>query len=130
MSFEGSGGLFWGSFWGIFACLCSCAAPVLPGAYQQSHSQGYGYMHQTSLSSMRSMQHSPNLVSINLKCFFFPALPILSPEEKSKWNTVALNSVHFQVKDKWQRGSLYPFKENEKFMEVNHWERKARCGNM
>ncbi|XP_027450572.2 nebulette isoform X4 [Zalophus californianus] len=35
--------------------------PVLPGAYQQSHSQGYGYMHQTSLSSMRSMQHSPNL---------------------------------------------------------------------
>ncbi|XP_049633779.1 nebulette isoform X3 [Suncus etruscus] len=37
------------------------SAPVLPGAYQQSHSQGYGYMHQTSLSSMRSMQHSPNL---------------------------------------------------------------------
>nr|XP_015098716.1 nebulette isoform X5 [Vicugna pacos] len=36
-------------------------APVLPGAYQQSHSQGYGYMHQTSLSSMRSMQHSPHL---------------------------------------------------------------------
>nr|XP_055209821.1 nebulette isoform X7 [Gorilla gorilla gorilla] len=36
-------------------------APVLPGAYQQSHSQGYGYMHQTSVSSMRSMQHSPNL---------------------------------------------------------------------
>ncbi|XP_053081346.1 nebulette isoform X9 [Acinonyx jubatus] len=35
--------------------------PVLPGAYQQSHSQGYGYMHQTSLSSVRSMQHSPNL---------------------------------------------------------------------
>ncbi|CAD7679150.1 unnamed protein product [Nyctereutes procyonoides] len=28
---------------------------------EQSHSQGYGYMHQTSLSSMRSMQHSPNL---------------------------------------------------------------------
>ncbi|XP_043417636.1 nebulette isoform X8 [Prionailurus bengalensis] len=37
------------------------SAPVLPGAYQQSHSQGYGYMHQTSLSSVRSMQHSPNL---------------------------------------------------------------------
>ncbi|KAI5931091.1 Nebulette [Manis javanica] len=36
-------------------------APVLPGAYQQSHSQGYGYAHQTSLSSVRSMQHSPNL---------------------------------------------------------------------
>ncbi|XP_006141676.1 nebulette isoform X2 [Tupaia chinensis] len=36
-------------------------APVLPGAYQQGHSQGYGYMHQTSASSMRSMQHSPNL---------------------------------------------------------------------
>uniref|UniRef100_A0A8B9YHS4 Nebulette n=1 Tax=Bos mutus grunniens TaxID=30521 RepID=A0A8B9YHS4_BOSMU len=36
-------------------------APVLPGAYQQSHSQGYAYMHQTSLSSVRSMQHSPNL---------------------------------------------------------------------
>ncbi|XP_029392606.1 nebulette isoform X3 [Mus pahari] len=36
-------------------------APVLPGAYQQSHSQGYGYMHQTSVSSMRSMQHSANL---------------------------------------------------------------------
>ncbi|XP_031795745.1 nebulette isoform X3 [Sarcophilus harrisii] len=36
-------------------------APVLPGAYQQSQSQGYGYMHQTSVSSMRSMQHSPNL---------------------------------------------------------------------
>uniref|UniRef100_A0A0G2JWS2 Nebulette n=1 Tax=Rattus norvegicus TaxID=10116 RepID=A0A0G2JWS2_RAT len=36
-------------------------APVLPGAYQQSHSQGYGYMHQTSVSSVRSMQHSANL---------------------------------------------------------------------
>ncbi|XP_074049060.1 nebulette isoform X2 [Macrotis lagotis] len=36
-------------------------APVLPGAYQQSQSQGYGYMHQTSVSSMRSMQHSPSL---------------------------------------------------------------------
>uniref|UniRef100_A0A5F8GG24 Nebulette n=1 Tax=Monodelphis domestica TaxID=13616 RepID=A0A5F8GG24_MONDO len=36
-------------------------APVLPGAYQQSQSQGYGYMHQTSMSSMRSMQHSPSL---------------------------------------------------------------------
>ncbi|XP_063093966.1 nebulette isoform X1 [Cavia porcellus] len=36
-------------------------APVLPGAYQQGHPQGYGYMHQTSMSSMRSMQHSPNL---------------------------------------------------------------------
>ncbi|XP_048223907.1 nebulette isoform X3 [Perognathus longimembris pacificus] len=36
-------------------------APVLPGAYQQSHSQGYGYMHQTSMSSMRSIQHSSNL---------------------------------------------------------------------
>uniref|UniRef100_H0X9Q1 Nebulette n=1 Tax=Otolemur garnettii TaxID=30611 RepID=H0X9Q1_OTOGA len=36
-------------------------APVLPGAYQQSHPQGYGYMHQTSVSSTRSMQHSPSL---------------------------------------------------------------------
>ncbi|XP_023560717.1 nebulette isoform X1 [Octodon degus] len=36
-------------------------APVLPGAYQQGHSQGYGYMHQASMSSMRSIQHSPNL---------------------------------------------------------------------
>ncbi|ELK16963.1 Nebulette [Pteropus alecto] len=42
-------------------CLAHGLAPVLPGAYQQSHSQGYGYMHQTSLSSMRSMQHSQNL---------------------------------------------------------------------
>uniref|UniRef100_H3B0D0 Nebulette n=1 Tax=Latimeria chalumnae TaxID=7897 RepID=H3B0D0_LATCH len=40
------------------------AAPVLPGAYQQSQSQGYGYMHQTSMSSMRSMHsqsHSHNM---------------------------------------------------------------------
>ncbi|XP_077010444.1 nebulette isoform X1 [Tamandua tetradactyla] len=36
-------------------------APVLPGAYQQSHSPGYGYMHPTSMASMRPTQHSPNL---------------------------------------------------------------------
>ncbi|KAK2536440.1 Nebl [Columba guinea] len=35
-------------------------APVLPGAYQQSQSQGYGYMHQTSMSSMRSMHSQPH----------------------------------------------------------------------
>ncbi|XP_036411054.1 nebulette isoform X1 [Megalops cyprinoides] len=35
-------------------------APVLPGAYHQSgHQQGYGYMHQTSMSSMRSVQSPP-----------------------------------------------------------------------
>ncbi|XP_072268853.1 LIM zinc-binding domain-containing Nebulette isoform X4 [Pyxicephalus adspersus] len=37
-------------------------APVLPGAYHTSPSQGYGYMHQTSMSSMRSM-HSPHAQS-------------------------------------------------------------------
>ncbi|XP_069504693.1 nebulette isoform X3 [Ambystoma mexicanum] len=39
-------------------------APVLPGTYQQSPPQGYGYMHQTSMSSMKSMHsqpHSPSL---------------------------------------------------------------------
>ncbi|KAM6338564.1 LIM zinc-binding domain-containing Nebulette isoform 1-T1 [Podargus strigoides] len=36
------------------------SAPVLPGAYQQSQSQGYGYMHQTSMSSMRSMHSQPH----------------------------------------------------------------------
>lgn len=44
------------------------AAPVLPGAYQQTQPQGYGYMHQTSVSSMRSMHsqpHSASLVSIS-----------------------------------------------------------------
>ncbi|XP_018597259.1 nebulette isoform X1 [Scleropages formosus] len=36
-------------------------APVLPGAYPPSgHSQGYGYMHQTSTSSMRSLQSPPH----------------------------------------------------------------------
>uniref|UniRef100_A0A8C0V0D8 Nebulette n=1 Tax=Cyanistes caeruleus TaxID=156563 RepID=A0A8C0V0D8_CYACU len=35
-------------------------APVLPGAYQQSQTQGYGYMHQTSMSSMRSMHSQPH----------------------------------------------------------------------
>ncbi|XP_035270252.1 nebulette-like isoform X29 [Anguilla anguilla] len=36
-------------------------APVLPGAYQQSgHQQGYGYMHQTSMSSVRSVQSPPH----------------------------------------------------------------------
>uniref|UniRef100_A0A7M4FX46 Nebulette n=1 Tax=Crocodylus porosus TaxID=8502 RepID=A0A7M4FX46_CROPO len=35
-------------------------APVLPGAYQQSQSQGYGYMHQTSMSSMRSLHSQPH----------------------------------------------------------------------
>ncbi|XP_038248459.1 nebulette isoform X9 [Dermochelys coriacea] len=36
------------------------SAPVFPGAYQQSQSQGYGYMHQTSMSSMRSMHSQPH----------------------------------------------------------------------
>ncbi|XP_048867071.1 nebulette [Brienomyrus brachyistius] len=36
-------------------------APVLPGAYHPTgHSQGYGYMHQTSMSSMRSLQSPPH----------------------------------------------------------------------
>ncbi|CAM2105330.1 unnamed protein product [Caretta caretta] len=39
-------------------------APVLPGAYQQSQSQGYGYMHQTSMSSMRSMHSQPHSVGL------------------------------------------------------------------
>lgn len=37
-------------------------APVLPGAYRQGaqhQQQGYGYMHQTSMSSVRSVQSSP-----------------------------------------------------------------------
>ncbi|XP_015473402.1 nebulette isoform X3 [Parus major] len=39
-------------------------APVLPGAYQQSQTQGYGYMHQTSMSSMRSMHSQPHSASL------------------------------------------------------------------
>ncbi|KAJ8337125.1 hypothetical protein SKAU_G00383450 [Synaphobranchus kaupii] len=36
-------------------------APVLPGAYHPSgYPQGYGYMHQTSMSSMRSVQSPPH----------------------------------------------------------------------
>ncbi|KFP73271.1 LIM zinc-binding domain-containing Nebulette, partial [Acanthisitta chloris] len=42
-------------------------APVLPGAYQQSPTQGYGYMHQTSMSSMRSMHSQPH--SANLRTY-------------------------------------------------------------
>ncbi|XP_023775959.1 nebulette isoform X1 [Cyanistes caeruleus] len=42
-------------------------APVLPGAYQQSQTQGYGYMHQTSMSSMRSMHSQPH--SANLRTY-------------------------------------------------------------
>ncbi|KAM9416996.1 LIM zinc-binding domain-containing Nebulette-like isoform 10-T16 [Salvelinus alpinus] len=39
-------------------------APVLPGAYHQSAQQqqhGYGYMHQTSMSSVRSVQSPPSV---------------------------------------------------------------------
>ncbi|KAJ8010684.1 hypothetical protein DPEC_G00077680 [Dallia pectoralis] len=37
-------------------------APVLPGAYHQSpQQQGYGYMHQTSMSSVRSVQSPPSV---------------------------------------------------------------------
>ncbi|XP_060638354.1 nebulette isoform X6 [Anolis sagrei] len=43
------------------------SAPVLPGAYQQSQPQGYGYMHQTSVSSMRSMHSQPH--SANLRTY-------------------------------------------------------------
>ncbi|XP_077160009.1 nebulette isoform X7 [Paroedura picta] len=39
-------------------------APVLPGAYQQTQPQGYGYMHQTSMSSMRSMHSQPHSASL------------------------------------------------------------------
>ncbi|KAK9396226.1 nebulette [Crotalus adamanteus] len=39
-------------------------APVLPGAYQQNQPQGYGYMHQTSVSSMRSMHSQPHSASL------------------------------------------------------------------
>ncbi|XP_012995112.2 LIM zinc-binding domain-containing Nebulette isoform X24 [Esox lucius] len=38
-------------------------APVLPGAYHQNpqQQQGYGYMHQTSMSSVRSVQSPPSV---------------------------------------------------------------------
>uniref|UniRef100_A0A803VMR1 Nebulette n=1 Tax=Ficedula albicollis TaxID=59894 RepID=A0A803VMR1_FICAL len=42
----------------------SFSSPVLPGAYQQSQTQGYGYMHQTSMSSMRSMHSQPHSASL------------------------------------------------------------------
>ncbi|XP_066580698.1 nebulette isoform X10 [Amia ocellicauda] len=40
-------------------------APVLPGAYHPGgHPQGYGYMHQTSMSSMKSVQSPPHSASM------------------------------------------------------------------
>ncbi|PIN98061.1 hypothetical protein AB205_0142770 [Aquarana catesbeiana] len=42
----------------IYLCVLS-TAPVLPGAYHTSPTQGYGYMQPASMSSMRSM-HSPH----------------------------------------------------------------------
>uniref|UniRef100_A0A8C5SMX7 SH3 domain-containing protein n=1 Tax=Laticauda laticaudata TaxID=8630 RepID=A0A8C5SMX7_LATLA len=44
----------------ITVLFLSHSAPVLPGAYQQNQPQGYGYMHQTSVSSMRSMHSQPH----------------------------------------------------------------------
>ncbi|MGH0151069.1 UNVERIFIED_CONTAM: hypothetical protein FKN15_057437 [Acipenser sinensis] len=40
-------------------------APVLPGAYHQGgQSPGFGYMHQTSIASMKSMQSPPHSATI------------------------------------------------------------------
>lgn len=61
-------------------------APVLPGAYQQSQSQGYGYMHQTSMSSMRSVHSQPHpagLVSIGFNNQFCLASNIINHCENS-----------------------------------------------
>lgn len=44
-------------------------APVLPGAYHQSaqqQQQGYGYMHQTSMSSVRSVQSPPHSTTMRV----------------------------------------------------------------
>ncbi|XP_039610169.1 nebulette isoform X10 [Polypterus senegalus] len=42
-------------------------APVLPGAYQQGgQSPGYGYMHQTSISSMKAMQSPPHSATVRV----------------------------------------------------------------
>ncbi|KAJ8418729.1 hypothetical protein AAFF_G00002280 [Aldrovandia affinis] len=42
-------------------------APVLPGAYHQGgHQQGYGYMHQTSMSSVRSVQSPPHSATMRV----------------------------------------------------------------
>lgn len=46
-------------------------APVLPGAYhqsaqQQQQQQGYGYMHQTSMSSVRSVQSPPHSTTMRV----------------------------------------------------------------
>ncbi|XP_067107683.1 LIM zinc-binding domain-containing Nebulette-like isoform X1 [Osmerus mordax] len=44
-------------------------APVLPGAYHQSvpqQQQGYGYMHQTSMSSVRSIQSPPQSTTMRV----------------------------------------------------------------
>ncbi|XP_033849162.2 LIM zinc-binding domain-containing Nebulette isoform X3 [Acipenser ruthenus] len=41
------------------------SAPVLPGAYHQGgQSPGFGYMHQTSIASMKSMQSPPHSATI------------------------------------------------------------------
>ncbi|XP_067107684.1 LIM zinc-binding domain-containing Nebulette-like isoform X2 [Osmerus mordax] len=45
------------------------SAPVLPGAYHQSvpqQQQGYGYMHQTSMSSVRSIQSPPQSTTMRV----------------------------------------------------------------
>ncbi|XP_046880332.1 LIM and SH3 domain protein 1-like isoform X1 [Hypomesus transpacificus] len=47
----------------------STPAPVLPGAYHQSvpqQQQGYGYMHQTSMSSVRSIQSPPHSTTMRV----------------------------------------------------------------
>ncbi|XP_056375235.1 LIM zinc-binding domain-containing Nebulette isoform X2 [Hyla sarda] len=49
------------------------SAPVLPGAYHPSQSQGFGYMPQSSMSSMRSM-HSPHAHSTSPSMRTFRAM--------------------------------------------------------
>uniref|UniRef100_A0A3B3VAJ7 Nebulette n=1 Tax=Poecilia latipinna TaxID=48699 RepID=A0A3B3VAJ7_9TELE len=52
----------------LCVCVCVCAAPVLPGAYHHHHHhqgvqqqpQFHGYMHQTSMSSVRSVTSPPH----------------------------------------------------------------------
>uniref|UniRef100_A0A8C5MS65 Nebulette n=1 Tax=Leptobrachium leishanense TaxID=445787 RepID=A0A8C5MS65_9ANUR len=58
-------------------------APVFPGAYQQSPPQSYGYMHKTSMSSMRSMQ-SPHAHSQSLSMKTFRAMYDYSAQDEDE----------------------------------------------
>ncbi|XP_055086281.1 nebulette isoform X7 [Periophthalmus magnuspinnatus] len=80
-------------------------APVLPGAYQQvAQQQQYGYMHQTSLSSVRSVTSPPHAPNTRVYRALYDYAAQDHDEVSFKDGDVIVNAQH--IDEGWMYGTV------------------------